>query len=379
MEGMAGGGTWSPSDAAKFASSAMGVARPRDASLVGKRPQGVRQSYAGGLRRRLEQGQLNLSVGIAPRGAAMDDGDPGVESASNLAPQAGESKRTFRTPDTNHGRTPPPDRAGIPWAKIMGLATPIVVTSGIVIYGILSLGYEWFYGRLGIDPAAVGLSYSTVLSRSTGFVAISILVILIGLAVAIRDWPRMENRFIFIGSLVVSTLVFFLIIELTSSVSAANAVTAGRPIAPLSAIGITELDFHADPVRIEPVGKAGEAPAVDRLVSRTDLLYLGQANGIVVLYDASTQSALYIPSASIVLVQRNCATKRPDPNCKRRFRPFYSHRSKGRLQEALAPQRPLPAWGGGRGRPPGDRRVAAGPEGGRRPPAGPALRTWGRL
>lgn len=216
----------------------------------------------------------------------MEDGDPGAENSSNLAAQAGQPKRAFRTPRTYYGRTPIADRIDIPWAKIIGFLTPIVLISGVLIYGILSLGYERFYGRLGIDPAAVGLSYTTVLSRATGFVAITslALAIALGLASIVRNWWG-ENPAPWIGLAIASALLFFLVIELIGSIRAADAVTAGRPVAPLSALGITELAFHADPVRIEPAGKEGEAPAIDRLVSRTDLLYLGQANGIVVLYD----------------------------------------------------------------------------------------------
>jgi hypothetical protein len=248
----------------------------------------------------------------------MSDGDPGVESPRSPAAQAGQPERALRRPRTYYGVAPDAHRGNISLGKIIGFLSPLVLISGIVIYGIQSLGYEWFYGRLGIDPAAIGLSYTTVLSRSAGFVAVIILAAVLSL---IGDWWQGESPLLWIGPTIAGLLLIFLVLELFGSTRAANAVTAGRPVAPLRNLGVTELAFRADPVRIEPAGKAGEASAIDRLVSRADLLYLGQANGVVVLYDASTQSALYLPSASIVMIQSNCATKRsPDPNCKTRFR-----------------------------------------------------------
>jgi hypothetical protein len=101
----------------------------------------------------------------------------------------------------------------------------------------------------------------------------------------------------------------------------ASLVKAGESVRPLKArvlgrsIPLVILAIHADPATVEPAGKAGDSPAVERLQDR-ELLYLGQSGGTVVLYDASSQRAVYVPASSIVLHVANCdARPPPDPAC----------------------------------------------------------------
>jgi hypothetical protein len=253
----------------------------------------------------------------------MGDRDSGVESPSNPTAPIEQPKTTFETPERSSGVAPTSDQAKSPWGQVIGLLTPLVLTAGIIIYGILSFGYDRFYSRLGIDPAVVGLSYTSVLSRATGFVAALLVPVIVSSVFFIRNWRRRVVIFGgWVSGMIMVGLLFFLSLEYFGSADAAGAVKAGRPVAPLTAWGMTALAIHADPVRIEAAGKVGEVPAIDRLVNRIDLLYIGQANGIVVLYDSSAQSALYLPSASIVMTESNCATKRSsDPRCKRRYSP----------------------------------------------------------
>jgi hypothetical protein len=93
--------------------------------------------------------------------------------------------------------------------------------------------------------------------------------------------------------------------------NAARKVQAGAPVTgwvPRSLI-------RADPVTVESVGKRGDSPAVERLRDKK-LLYLGQSNGTVLLYDATAQRAVYVPADSIVLHVANCsATPPPDTAC----------------------------------------------------------------
>lgn len=95
-------------------------------------------------------------------------------------------------------------------------------------------------------------------------------------------------------------------------------VRTGRPISSVRFPGFlpfTMLAIHADPATVEPVGKPGDAPAAERLRGRK-LLYLGQASGTLVLYDAAGQQAVYLPSSSIILRVANCDAKAPpDPSC----------------------------------------------------------------
>jgi hypothetical protein len=252
----------------------------------------------------------------------MVDRDPGAESPRKPSASGEHSKTSFEAVNLASGIGLTGDGAVFPLGQILGILAPLLLAAGIVIYGILGLGYDQFYGRLGIDPAAVGLNYGTVLSHATGFVAVVLISVSAGVVVLISGWRRRgrsNSSWMALG-LILSLFLLYVPYLFIVSRNSADAVANGRPVAPIASLGLTELAVHADPVTIEATGKAGEVTAIDRLVGRTDLLYMGQGNGIVVLYDPSTQSALYLPSSSILMKVSNCATKRsPDPRCNRRY------------------------------------------------------------
>jgi hypothetical protein len=89
---------------------------------------------------------------------------------------------------------------------------------------------------------------------------------------------------------------------------AANEVKKGNPVGSIGfpfVVRIPLLAIHADPARIRPAGKLGESPALDQL-AKVDLLYLGRANGTIVVYDATAHRTLYIPDSSVVLEIIDC-------------------------------------------------------------------------
>jgi drug/metabolite transporter (DMT)-like permease len=153
--------------------------------------------------------------------------------------------------------------------QILGILAPLLLAAGIVIYGTLGLGYDQFYSRLGIDPAAVGLNYGTVLSHATGFVAGVLIALAIAALYLIRSWRKRSrswnNAFVISG--ILCAFLFSGLYLFIASRSSADAVASGRPVAPIaSPLGFTLLAVHADPVRIEATGKVGEVTAIDRLV-----------------------------------------------------------------------------------------------------------------
>jgi hypothetical protein len=98
---------------------------------------------------------------------------------------------------------------------------------------------------------------------------------------------------------------------------------AGKAVSPIGAWflpfrGLDVLAIHAAPATVEPAGKPSDSPAAERLRGRR-LLYLGQSGGTVVLYDAATQRAVYVPGSSVILHVANCDAKPPpDPACRKR-------------------------------------------------------------
>jgi hypothetical protein len=224
-------------------------------------------------------------------------------------------------------------RRNLPWRDTLGHLPAILAVGAVVLYAHLSICYDRFYRGLGVDPADVGLSYSGTLARSVGFVVVNLmflgLVALEGawLTRTLRFRPT-DRRIRLISTVNAFTLVLagvYLFLGLlepyVDAGRATNAVKAGRPVAPVATARIPFptppiLAIHADPTSIEPSGKPGDSPAVDRLQGRK-LLYLGQSGGTVILYDADVDRAAYVPAGSIILHVANCDAKPPpDPACK---------------------------------------------------------------
>ena len=80
--------------------------------------------------------------------------------------------------------------------------------------------------------------------------------------------------------------------------------------------------LRADPVLVSTAGKPNDAPLLQELSKRSDLLYLGQANGTVVLYDSVQQQALYLPANAIILKISVCRTHQSNPRCAEGIRYF---------------------------------------------------------
>lgn len=225
---------------------------------------------------------------------------------------------------------------------VLGYLPAMLAVGAVLVYAYLNIAYDRFYRGLGVDPSDVGLSYAGTLARSSGFVVAFLVaaVSLIGFPVSqkldIDRWRRqhptdpqrpVRRRFIVMFTLIPLVLLLILAFPLLDAGDAARAVRAGKPVTPirlprppplppLVVLPLPVLAIRADPATIEPAGKPEDNPAVARLRGRR-LLYLGQANATVVLYDPSIQQAVYVPAGSVVLRVSNCTTKRsPDPVCK---------------------------------------------------------------
>jgi hypothetical protein len=199
----------------------------------------------------------------------------------------------------------------------------LIVASGLLLYGYLSLNYYSFYGQLGVDPNDVGLSYTGTLARSSGFVFVYFLPALTLLVPPTRwrrgsKWLRRVQWAIWLVALMILGGVIGSIHGTASA--AVRHVEAGAPVRPVEAqlplmrMKLVFLAIHADPAYVEPAGKPGEFPSFERLRQK-DLLYLGQSSGTVVLYDPGLQEVVYVPASSIVLHVINCREDQEDPPC----------------------------------------------------------------
>lgn len=89
----------------------------------------------------------------------------------------------------------------------------------------------------------------------------------------------------------------------------ADAVRAGHPVRLGSAV-VTSFGIRATPVELVVAPGVDSTGELDEIVARAKtspgLLYLGQADGQIVMYDAVTQRALYLSRDLVVLQLVNC-------------------------------------------------------------------------
>jgi hypothetical protein len=74
--------------------------------------------------------------------------------------------------DEEHEDASARSRRRLPWRAAVGHLPAVLAVGAVLVYGYLSIGYELFYSRLGVDANDVGLSYAGVLARSAGFVVV---------------------------------------------------------------------------------------------------------------------------------------------------------------------------------------------------------------
>lgn len=229
---------------------------------------------------------------------------------------------------------------------------------GLIIYAGFSLGYQRFYGALGVTPEDIGVSQTMVLARAVSLIPQSgFAVAFFFLASFFVQRSRLSwiiaivlvvafNVVWFIGSFdtvaMVSTLLIMgppafaltlplpagaksvSVIIITSFLAAvvgesyylwnraalaADEVRAGLPVKPVvsQALGLPELEIHADPARVTWVGAIAQRPAglfTDPKSPTVSALYLGQSSTTVfVLLDSDDGVQLFrLPVASTVVL-----------------------------------------------------------------------------
>jgi hypothetical protein len=211
----------------------------------------------------------------------------------------------------------------LPWQAAIGHLPSLLAIGAAMLYGYLSICYTRFYGALKVDPSDVGLSYTGTLARSPGFAATLLVAITLIPFLQIPTWlpapvrASLNRRRTRLNvALLVSVMSIAFGITLGFAVGAAHAVKAGKPMRPLQvefpggASLPTLLAIHAEPATVEPAGKPGDSPALEHLQDH-DLLYLGQSAGTMVLFDAESQQAIYVPSNSVILYLDSCDATSP--------------------------------------------------------------------
>lgn len=187
-------------------------------------------------------------------------------------------------------------------------------------YAVLTFSYDQFYRRLTVSLSDVGLGYASILANSVG-TAFAVVVIAAVLSVPVIvgmvlvwllrgrevSWrttrPYIRRWLVSLG--IACFLIAIFVLPAVSSTRYAR-VKEGKAVLPprLPVADFTLLPIHADPVTLEPAAK-DSAPSI-MAMAKGSFLYLGQANGAVVLYDSNRQQVIYVPASDVVLRVTNC-------------------------------------------------------------------------
>jgi hypothetical protein len=203
----------------------------------------------------------------------------------NASPPRGQAEATMAVRDQEQDHASeagrPRRQALAAWRETLGALPPVLALVAVLLYGYLSIAYDQFYRRLGVDLSDVGLSYTGVLARSSGFVVAYLLgvALLVGLVVtsrlhvdqrrrldpakAARDARLLGAVTAVVALLLAATLVF----PLVDAGNAAHKAQVGIPVGPVRQRGylgpISELPIvaiRADLATVEPAGKPGGRP-----------------------------------------------------------------------------------------------------------------------
>jgi hypothetical protein len=187
-----------------------------------------------------------------------------------------------------------------------GLLVALVPSSlGLVAYAILRGAYVWFYQRYGVAPEEVGLNQMRMLSSMLRFIhlwvwtlpgspATNMLVVLLITAATVslcrRLVPPLRRRSRYVElmadrhrvllgvSVAILLLIFSFALALPLDRSfAGKRLQLGRAVRPAE---LAFLSIQADPARLTWVGSG--RPPKELLAAR--LVYLGKADGVLVLY-----------------------------------------------------------------------------------------------
>jgi uncharacterized protein YjbI with pentapeptide repeats len=219
----------------------------------------------------------------------------------------------------------------------------IVAGLAILLYGVLYLLYSRFYGPLGVPLDDVGLTYANIFVRSLGLLALLLAPFVLAGAILMLRIPTRKRHYSvnelgtlsswqlsrlaerrrppwnwnlrtmqWIAALIVFTITIYYIwdsfgrLTLLQAEFTSVSTQLGFPSEAPTIGPLTVMDVQVAPVEL--VWTSTPTPRQKALRVHT-LLYLGQARGVYVLYDATTQDAVYVSSGSAVLSAVNCATR----------------------------------------------------------------------
>jgi hypothetical protein len=199
------------------------------------------------------------------------------------------------------------------------LPATIIAVAGLIAYSVLRLSYATFYGRFDVEPEEVGLGQTQIIGHTV--LALIAFILLTGAVLVVSflgmrllgvrsyrlpdDAPLWRRAMSFTSTaywmvglpflIAIGSLLLFALPERARSL--ADQVEAGETVRP--PVSFRWLDLHVKALPAKLTSLRGE-PLPMQLESRS-LRYLGEAGGVVVLYDWKAERVLRVPTGSVVL------------------------------------------------------------------------------
>jgi hypothetical protein len=200
---------------------------------------------------------------------------------------------------------------------------PFLTLLGVLWYALTTVSFSAFYVELGLTPSEVGITYTDTLVRAVAALPILVLawafffVLFIVFSVAweavavgwrqLRNKPDREHPLVAekdhrrrLAVFGLGTAIFALFLAWPAlSRDLADEVKDGKAVTPGFPSWTNPLGLRAQPARITWL--EGSPPTGLEGLAGESLLYLGQASGMLVLFNPATDQALRVPSGAVVL------------------------------------------------------------------------------
>lgn len=179
---------------------------------------------------------------------------------------------------------------------------------GILVYGVVYVACVHFYSLFGVSPADVGLNYGRLLAESAGLVALWS----IPAAAAAWLWNATERRALLKKAGAKSILqrvrmsmwfapgaVFAFVALVLVILASGDRADVKRGNLPSASLGLFPRPWRADLVSLRWLTNS---PV--REVPSGCLIYLGQADGTLILYAFKRDQTLRVPASNVVMQSR---------------------------------------------------------------------------
>lgn len=227
-------------------------------------------------------------------------------------------------------------------SKLVNAFRAVLPMSALLLAAALISISNQFYENLGIHPSDVGLGFDAkVLTSSPGMVLLGLLILgyVAGLVLFLlarrpgieqphkrmRDFlEELEEWFskpaakafvltaLSIG-LIIIVVQFYGILQ-TNAAREARLVRQGESVVPYRFLGFVIIPIRAEPAYVDWIRESDATPIAKKLKDRP-LMYLGRANGMIVLYDYLDQEAIFVQESSVVLRVTNCEVPNERAGC----------------------------------------------------------------